>query len=220
MFPLVDFLGFSETVNFVFAFLVGIGFGFFLEQAGFGNARKLALQFYFRDLTVFKVMFTAIVTAMTGLLVLSAAGWLDMGLVYINPTYLWPGVAGGLIMGFGFIIGGYCPGTALVGVATAKVDALFSVLGGLLGMAIFAEVIPAAWFSTFYALETEGFSGRLTLPAWLGTRPGVVGFGVLLIALGGFVAAEWAERRFGPPVTAAAGEAEPPAAATRPLVAS
>ena len=197
MFPLVDTLGIGTYADFVVAFALGIGFGFFLERAGFGHAGKLAMQFYFRDLTVFKVMFTAIVTAMTGLVVLGSAGWLDPSLVYVNPTYLWPGVAGGLIMGFGFIIGGYCPGTALVGVATAKVDAVFAVLGGLLGMFVFAELVPIPWLRSFYELETPGFSGRLTLPEWLGVRPGVVGFAVMLVALGGFLAAEWAEKKYG-----------------------
>jgi len=198
MFPLVDAIGFGELTNFTVAFLLGIGFGFYLEQAGFGNANKLAMQFYFRDMAVFKVMFTAIVTAMTGLIVFSSFGWLDLSLLYINPTYLWSGVAGGLIMGFGFIIGGYCPGTALVGVATAKVDAVFSVLGGMLGMVIFAELIPIAPFTRFFNLKTDGFSGSLTLSQWFGVKPGVVGFFVMLIALGGFLAAEWAERKFNP----------------------
>jgi uncharacterized protein len=196
MFPIVKTLGLGTQVDFVFAFLLGIGFGFFLERAGFGNANKLAMQFYFRDLTVLKVMFTAIVTAMTGLLVLSSVGLLDMSLVYINPTYLWPGVVGGLIMGFGFIIGGYCPGTALVGVVTAKIDAVFSVLGGLIGMFVFAEIFPLGGVARFFNLQTDGFSGYLSLPEWLGVRPGLVGAAVVLVALGGFLAAEWAEKKF------------------------
>lgn len=198
MFPLIDSVGFSPYTDFVFAFVIGIGFGFFLEQAGFGNANKLAMQFYFRDMTVFKVMFTAIITAMTGLLVLSSRGWLDISMVYINPTYLWPGIVGGLIMGFGFIIGGYCPGTALVGVSTAKVDAIFAVTGGMLGMFVFSEIVPIEWITSFFQMETDGFSGFLTLPDWLGVRPGVVGGVVMLIALVGFIGAEWAERKFDP----------------------
>jgi len=198
MFPLIDFVGFSTYTDFVIAFMLGIGFGFFLEQGGFGNANKLAGQFYFRDLTVFKVMFTAIVTAMTGLIVFNALGWLDLGLVYLNPTYLWPGLVGGLIMGVGFVVGGYCPGTALVGVTTLKVDAVMSVAGGLIGMFIFAELVPIGWLEAFYGLETEGFSGSLSLWQWLDVKPGVVGFVVMLIALAGFIASEWAERKFNP----------------------
>ena len=57
---------FGDETSLVVAFLIGIGFGFFLERAGFGSARKLVSQFYLNDLAVFKVMFTAIVTAMLG----------------------------------------------------------------------------------------------------------------------------------------------------------
>jgi hypothetical protein len=119
-------------------------------------------------------------------------------------------------MGFGFIIGGYCPGTALVGVVTGKVDAVFSVLGGLVGMFVFAEVVPIPGLRALYELETKGFSGRLTLPEWLGVRPGVVGFAVMLVALGGFWAAEWAEKKFGAPVQPSAAP-EAPAPAVRPV---
>lgn len=196
MFPLVDSIGFSTSVNHALAFILGMGFGLFLERAGFANSMKLAMQFYFRDLTVFKVMFTAIITAMAGLVLLSSAGLLDANLVYINPTYLWPGLVGGLIMGAGFVIGGYCPGTALVGIVTLKVDAMMSVLGGMIGMFIFAEMFSWEALSSFFALETPGISGSLTWPEYLGLRPGLVAFVVILIALGGFLASEWAERRF------------------------
>ena len=98
---------FGEQTGYVIAFLIGISFGFWLERAGFGYSRKLALQFYFKDMTVLKVMFTAIITAVTGLMCLSLFGWLDLSLVYINPTFLWPQIIGGLILGVGFVIGGY-----------------------------------------------------------------------------------------------------------------
>lgn len=196
MFPLVDHLGFGTPTDYVIAFSLGIGFGYFLESAGFGNANKLAMQFYFRDMAVFKVMFTAIVTAMIGLVVLSSFGVLDFTAVYINPTYLWPGIVGGLIMGVGFIVGGYCPGTALVGVATGKVDAVLSVAGGMLGMFLFAESYRIPAVARFYAMDTEGITGRITLPDWLGVRPGIVALAVLLVAVAGFVASEWAEKRF------------------------
>jgi len=107
MAPFYKFGYFGEPVSFLIAFAIGIGFGFWLERAGFGYSKKLALQFYFKDMTVLKVMFTAIVTGMVGLLFLSLFGWLDLSLVYINPTYLWPQIVGGIILGFGFIIGGY-----------------------------------------------------------------------------------------------------------------
>ena len=86
---------------------VGFGFGFALERGGFGNSRKLAAQFYLHDMTVFKVMFTAIVVAMLLIFWASALMRLDPDRIFVNPTYLWPGILGGLILGMGFIIGGY-----------------------------------------------------------------------------------------------------------------
>ncbi|MCP4628014.1 MAG: YeeE/YedE family protein, partial [bacterium] len=113
---------FGDQASYIIAFILGIAFGFTLERAGFGSSKKLAMQFYFRDMTVLKVMFTAIVTTMVGVLYLNLADILDFSLIYLNPTYLWPQVVGGLIMGVGFVVGGYCPGTSLVASATGKID--------------------------------------------------------------------------------------------------
>ena len=57
--------------------LVGFAFGFVLESSGFGNSKILAAQFYFRNLTVLKVMFTAIVVAMVLLFGMIGLGLLD-----------------------------------------------------------------------------------------------------------------------------------------------
>lgn len=192
--PLSLTQGWSTETEFVVAFALGTSFGFFLEQGGFGNARKLALTFYFRDMTVVKVMFTAILTAMTGMVLLAQCGLLDLSQVWLNPTYLWPGIVGGVIMGCGFAIGGYCPGTAVVGLSTLKVDAFFNIGGALLGMFAFGEAYPL--LASFYK---SGFLGdRATLPAYLGLRYGTVAFLVILFALAFFLASEWLERRFGP----------------------
>ena len=99
MAPFFKFGLFGDNLGLVAAFLIGIGFGFFLERAGFGNARKLAAQFYLTDLRVFKVMFTAIVTAMLGVYYLSVFGFMDLSLVYLTPTFLPSQIAGGLILG-------------------------------------------------------------------------------------------------------------------------
>ncbi|RME03716.1 MAG: sulfurtransferase [Planctomycetota bacterium] len=190
--PVSKIFSWSSSSLYLWAFLIGIGFGFFLERAGFGNARKLALQFYFRDMSVLKVMFTAIVTAMIGLVYLSYLGILDMDRVYLNPTYVWPALVGGWIMGVGFIIGGYCPGTAGVGMATLKEDSFFYLFGALVGMLIYGELYP--YFESF---TTSGFWGkRYTLEKWLYLSPKVIAFAVLVVALLAFWAAEWAEKKF------------------------
>jgi hypothetical protein len=190
MAPLFKFGLFGENLGLVVAFAVGIGFGFFLERAGFGSSRKLAAQFYFTDLTVFKVMFTAIVTAMLGVFWLSLLGFMDLSLVYLTPTFLVPQMVGGLILGAGFVVGGYCPGTACVGIATGRIDALVLFAGIFAGVFGFSELYPLV--KGFY-MSTD--LGQLTLPQVTQLPYGLLVFAVVLMALGGFVGAEWVEKR-------------------------
>jgi len=177
----------------LFYFITGIGFGFALERAGFGDSRNLAAQFYFRDMRVLKVMFTAIITAMLLLFWSSALGIIDYKSVFVNPTYLWPGIIGGLVFGFGFVIGGYCPGTAIVSMATLKLDGMFFLVGLAIGMFFFGETIDS--FRVFW--ERSGYYGEVTLPEFLGLPAGVVVFLVVLMALGMFAGAERIESIFG-----------------------
>ena len=131
-FPL-DLTGlFGKPGTYVIFLLIGIAFGYVLEIAGFNNSTLLAGQFYFKDLRVLKVMFTGIVVAMLMIFGSAAIGLLDYNLIFVNPTYLWPGILGGLIMGVGFIVGGFCPGTSLVAAATLKIDGIIFVVGGLI----------------------------------------------------------------------------------------
>lgn len=174
--------------------LIGVLFGAVLETAGFGNSMKLAAQFYFRDLTVLKVMFTAIIVACVLVFLASAIGLLDYNLVWVPPTYLWPGIVGGLIMGAGFIVGGFCPGTSLVAMATGKVDGLFFVLGVLTGIFVFGETVAS--FAVFF---DSSYMGRFTLPDLFGVDYGVVVVAVVLMALFMFWGAERIEAAVGGP---------------------
>ncbi|MBI4811720.1 MAG: YeeE/YedE family protein [Ignavibacteriales bacterium] len=183
---------FGDDVSLVVAFIIGIGFGFFLERAGFGNGRKLAAQFYFNDLTVFKVMFTAIITAMVGIYYLSVIGWMDLSLVYMSPTYIVPQTIGGLILGIGFVIGGYCPGTSCVSAATGKIDGMVYLLGIVAGIFIFGELFPLV--SNFYNSTPMG---QVTLSQLFNIPYGILVFAVVLMAICGFAAAEWAEKKLG-----------------------
>lgn len=173
-------------------FAIGIGFGAVLEMAGFGDSRKLAAQFYFRDMTVFKVMFTGIVVACVLVYLASAFELLDFSRVWVNPTYLASGITGGLIMGVGFIVGGFCPGTSIVAASTLKIDGLFFVLGALFGVYLFGETVGN--FESFFLVT---YLGRFTLPDWLGLPTGVVVLMLVLMALVMFWGAEFAEAYFG-----------------------
>ncbi|MBP9145484.1 MAG: YeeE/YedE family protein [Thermoanaerobaculia bacterium] len=189
--PFFKFGMFGDETSLIVACAIGIGFGFFLEQAGFGSAKKLTDQFYFKDMAVFRVMFTAIVTAMLGLFYLAAIGWVDLSLVYIQPTYLWPQIVGGLLLGVGFVVGGYCPGTSVVAMATGKVDALVNLAGICAGIFVIGE----AWPSIAGFTESSNL-GRLTLPEVFHLPMGLIVLLVVLMAVGGFWGAGALERRF------------------------
>jgi rhodanese-related sulfurtransferase len=188
--PLTVLLG--QYGSYAIYLLVGVAFGATLETAGFGNSKKLAAQFYLKDLTVFKVMFTAIIVAMTLIFLTSAAGLLDYSLIWVPPTYLWPGILGGLIMGVGFIVGGFCPGTSLVAMATGKVDGVFFVLGVLSGIFMFGETV-----SNFAVFFESSYMGRFTLPELFGLSYGTVVLLVVVMALLMFLGAEKIEQAMG-----------------------
>ena len=174
----------------VLAFAVGIAFGFALERAGLGSARKLIGQFTLTDFTVFKVMFTAIVTAMLGAFWLGRFGVIDLSSVYVPETFVLPQIIGGLIFGIGFVVSGLCPGTSCVAAASGRIDGIAVVAG------IFIGVLGAGLaFSRLQSLYDSTARGTWQLPAALHLPYGVVVFLVVLIALAGFHVAERWERR-------------------------
>ena len=139
--PLVpDIIG--NEFNLIIAMVIGILFGVILEQAGFSTSKKLVGLFYGYDFTVLRVFFTAGFTAMIGIIVLDHFGLIDTNLIYINPTFLGPAIVGGIIMGLGFVIGGFCPGTSVCAAAIGKIDAIYFIIGSAIGILIFAEGYP------------------------------------------------------------------------------
>jgi hypothetical protein len=192
MTPLYKYGFFGDELSLVVAFVLGIGFGFCLERAGFGSARKLAAQFYLYDMSVFKVMFTAIVTAMLGVTYLGWIGWLDLSQVYLVPTFLGPQILGGLVLGVGFVVGGYCPGTSAAAVATGRVDGMVYALGIFAGTFVYAEAYPS-----IKAFVNSNEMGQVTLPEVLGLPWGVIVFVVVVIAVAGFWGAGKVERWIG-----------------------
>ena len=182
----------SKPLTYLVFLLIGFLFGYVLEISGFNHSPSLASQFYFKDLRVFKVFFTAIVVGMLLLFLSSAVGLLDYNLIWVNPTYLWSGIVGGLIMGVGFILGGFCPGTSLVALATLKIDGIFFVLGGLVGVFIFGETVDLYKF--FF---NGSYYGRLTLMDVFNIPTGIVVILVTLMALFMFLGGEQLEKIYG-----------------------
>ncbi len=189
--PLVPQEIIGANWNLFIAFAVGIGFGFVLEQAGFSSSRKLAGMFYGYDTVVLKVFFTGAITAMLGLLFFSLFGWIDLNLIYVNPTFLGSAIVGGIIMGAGFIIGGFCPGTSVCAAAIGKIDAMVFIGGIFLGIFFFAEGFPL--IKDFYMSDSLG---PIKVSDVLGISGGVMAFLVIIAALVMFKLGELAEKKW------------------------
>lgn len=191
MFPLSSTMELTQAASLGLALVIGLGFGFFLEKAGFGSTRKLAAVFYFYDMAVVKVMFTAIVTTMVGIFLLSSAGALDLAELYIEPSNYPAAIIGGIVFGVGFIVGGYCPGTSLAAAATGKIDGWVFIAGIFIGSYAYAEFLSG--FDTWLAASA---TPDVTLPGLTGIP---MGWFVLLF-IGFLVLAGWgmslAEKKF------------------------
>lgn len=188
-------LGSLNSVQAFFAaLLVGVAFGVCLEQAGFGSSRKLVAVFYFRDMTVLKVMFTAVITALLGLAYCVAFGSARMDNIFLMPTFYTAQIVGGILLGFGFVIGGWCPGTAAVGFASGKLDALVFFSGAIGGSILFNELFPSDFVQKLY---TQGSSGVHFVYEHLGMSRTMFTLLFTLVAIGCFWGAEYIEKRRG-----------------------
>ncbi|HSD95787.1 MAG TPA: DUF6691 family protein [Sulfuricaulis sp.] len=178
--------------------LAGVLFGYFIESAGLSSPRKLTAQFALRDWTVFRVMFTAIVVAAIGLWLFDVAGWLRFDTLKIPTMFFWAMALGGALLGAGMAIGGYCPGTSVVGLFAGRLDALFFMLGMMIGMTVFAVSYDALEpiYQTGKGPAGQTLSGLTGLPTWLWL--------LLLAGMagGGFLLGNWFESRRGGKISA------------------
>jgi uncharacterized protein len=181
--PLAVGLNMSHAAQMVAATFTGIGFGFVLSRAGFDRADNMASIFYGRDFRVMRVMFTAIVTAMLGLYFLDLLGLMPLAQIGLLPTYFWPQLVGGMLLGVGFVVGGYCPGTSIVGVMSGKIDALFFV-GGL----FFGGLVFTIGYDGLQTFHQSGLLGRVLLHEYFGIPSGVMVPLVVVFAIGSLYA--------------------------------
>lgn len=171
----------GNELNLVVAIFIGIAFGFVLEQAGFSTSKKLVGLFYGYDFTVLRVFFTAGLVAMVGVVVFDHFGIIDISLIYINPTFLWSAIVGGLIMGMGFVVGGFCPGTSVCAAAIGKIDAMIFIAGSFIGVYSFAEGYPL-----FEGLYKAASLGNVRVFDTLNMSQGLFAFLLIIVAVGSF----------------------------------
>jgi hypothetical protein len=192
--PISSLITMPEWLDLLIALLIGIGFGFSLEQAGFSSSRKLAGMFYGYDTTVIKVFFTAAIVALLGSQLLSYFGLLNLNMVFVNEFYVTASIIGGIIMGAGFIMGGFCPGTGLSALSIGKIDAMIFFAGGLTGAFIYAETYPA-----IQNLANKDYKGPIRINEVIGISPGLFILLLIIAAVIMFWLAEEAEKRFARP---------------------
>lgn len=180
----------SSGWDFVIAIILGIAFGFILEASGFSSSRNITGVFYGYNFVVLRVFFTALIVAMVGLLYFDYFGWLDLSKIFILPTYLTPMIVGGVIMGLGFIMGGFCPGTSFTAVAIGKLDGLFFTIGLYAGIYLFSIAYPL--FDTFY---NSGNLGNVTLTDITGIPASWFAMAFTVVALAAFWGTMFIEKR-------------------------
>ncbi|MCE1197938.1 MAG: YeeE/YedE family protein [Marinilabiliales bacterium] len=188
--PLVASGLFSPAWDNLFAVLLGIGFGFALEASGFSSARKIIGTFFGYDFVVVKVFFTAAIVSSLGLLYMDYLGVVSFQALYIQPTFLASAIIGGIIMGIGFAMGGYCPGTSLCAVAVGRKDGLAFFGGMFIGIFLFSESFPL-WEKLYYS----GSMGSPLISDTLGISPEMFTFLLILIALAMFAGVSWIQNK-------------------------
>ena len=170
----------------------GILFGYVLEQAGFGSPCKLTAQFRLRDWSVFKVMFTAIIVASVGILLLQINNTFGSTGFYVPKAFLGATLVGGALIGAGFAVGGYCPGTSVVGAMSGRIDGFIFAFGMVVGIWMFSGVFDTSWMQD---ILSSGKVEARTLPQLLGISPWLVVLAMIVMAAAGFMLGNKFEKR-------------------------
>ena len=176
--------------NNVIAVIIGFAFGFILEASGFSSSKKLAGVFYGYDFVVLKVFFSAGVVAVIGLLYMDYLGWVDFSSLYVHPLFVTSAIVGGVFMGLGFILGGFCPGTSVCAAAIGKIDGLVYVLGIMIGVLIFSEAYPL-----IEPIFNAKAYGNVTVMDTFGWDAGWFVFIFTIIAIAAFFITDWIRKR-------------------------
>ncbi len=180
----------SDEWSFVIALVIGIAFGYLLESAGFSSSRKLAGVFYGYDFVVLQVFFTAAITAAIGLLFFEYFGWIDLSDIWVNRFYTGSAILGGALMGIGFVVGGFCPGTSACASAIGKIDAMLFLGGFIIGVILFDAFYPL--YAGFYK---AGNQGPVKIYESLGMNREVFLLLFVVVAIASFVATGYIQQK-------------------------
>ena len=163
MYPLFTTGTIDLNSNLLYGLIIGALFGIVLERTGFGSAKHIAPVFYFKNLKVSQTIVSAIITCSTLIVIASYNGWIDYTQIFIPDTYVWPYLVGGVLFGGAMVMSGWCPGTAVVGFASGKIDAGVFVIGLLCGMYFYFDI-----YDYIAPFANSGYLGRFTIDKLIG----------------------------------------------------
>ena len=169
----------------LYGIITGILFGFLLQKARVIRYDKQLGALRLMDMTIVKFMVSTILVAMVGTYLLK-----DLGLVKlsIKSTILGGTILGGLIFGIGWGFLGYCPATGAGAFGEGRWDAIWGILGMLVGAALYAEVYPGLKQSVL----TWGDLGKITIPQVIGVNHWII---IPLFIIGGLLLFRWFEKK-------------------------
>ena len=145
--------------------LFGIAFGFLLQKAGVSDYNVLIGVLRLTDLTVIRVILSAILIGSIAIFVLGKFGMVRH---HTKPTHYASNIIGGLIFGVGFGLLGYCPGTGAAALGQGSWDAGWGIFGMVIGSYIYALTAPK-----LKKMESIGDRGKLSVPELIHINPGV-----------------------------------------------
>jgi len=146
----------AETARWL-AIPMGIIFGVLLHRGGVANYNVIVNQFRFKDFTVFKIMFTAIIVGGIGVLILKTTGHAQY---HIKPANMLGVSLGAALFGVGMVLYGYCPGTGVAAMATGSIHATVGFAGMLVGGVLYA--LSFSWVEA--NIQKVAALGKLRLP--------------------------------------------------------
>lgn len=176
-------------MSILLAIIIGFLFGFILQKVGASNPEKIIGMLRLKDFSLMKTIIFAIGLSNILLFILLSLGIVNVGHLSVKAAYVGVIVGGG-IMGLGWAISGFCPGTGLVAFGEGRRDAIPFLLGGMVG-ALFLTLIYENIKDTALFLD---LGGKMTLavtnlkgsPAFFPDLSGIVvagGIGIIFIAV-------------------------------------
>lgn len=161
----------------LYGLLVGVLMGVLLQRVRASSPLMIVRNLRLENLTIIKFM--ALTIAVGAVVAYLLKGVIPMHFD-VKPTYVLGVLGGGLIFGVGFGLGGYCPGTCVVAAGEGRKDALFTILGGVVGALVFTLVYAALVPILFKPLDY----GKVTLFDVLHVPPIVAALGLAAVFIG------------------------------------